>query len=260
MAKATVASLDEVPEALRGEYESRDGKFVLKIEGEPAGFVPVARFNEFRDNNRALNTRVTTAEEKLKAYEGIDPSEYAALKTRIAEFEKNGAKAPADLQKLIEQAIAPVQQTVLDLRKKNEEAEERVKQATLQSQRKDLESTLQSIGLKNGVAESALPDYVARGMRIFSIVDGKPVAKNGETPIYAKDGEALTPEKWATELVTEAPHLFKASVGGGATNKANANTGGAGQIRTIAAGSQLTAQDLKDIAAGTAVREEPKAA
>ena len=31
--KAIVDTLDAVPEAVRGEYEQRDGKFVLKVEG-----------------------------------------------------------------------------------------------------------------------------------------------------------------------------------------------------------------------------------
>ena len=56
--KAIIDSLEEVPETLRTEYESKDGRYVLKLDGDMPGFVSSeehagvkTRLIEFRDNN-----------------------------------------------------------------------------------------------------------------------------------------------------------------------------------------------------------------
>lgn len=251
--KTVFASQEEIPEAIRGEYELRDGKYVLKLDGEIPGHVPAARLEEFRTNNRALNSLKDELERKLKSFEGIDPKEYAALKTKIAELEK----APADVQARIDAAVAavvtPLRQTVTDLQQKTAAAEEARNAAIAAAQRKDLESALQGVGLKLGVDERALPDYLRRGLEVFQIVDGKPVARSGDTPLLSKNGSPLTPEQWAAELAADAPHLFKPSKGGGAAPGPGGSTSGA--VRIIGQGMRLSAQDVDDLATGKAVRE-----
>ena len=109
--KAVIDSLDQVAEAFRPEYTSKDGKFVLAIEGAPAGFVPASelatangKLTEFRDNNIALLKEVDTLKpvktefEAFKVkYDGIDPAEVVTLKAKVAEFEKKGVKDPNDI-------------------------------------------------------------------------------------------------------------------------------------------------------------------
>ena len=100
--KAVIDSLDQVAEAFRPEYTSKDGKFVLAIEGAPAGFVPASelatangKLTEFRDNNIALLKEVDTLKpvktefEAFKVkYDGIDPAEVVTLKAKVAEEQR----------------------------------------------------------------------------------------------------------------------------------------------------------------------------
>src|SRR6185436_8304747 len=107
--------------------------------------------------------------------------------------------------------------------------------------KKGLESTLTQVGIKAGVDDRALPDFLRRGLDIFHFEDGKVVAKGADgAPVY-RGGEPMTPESWLAGLPTEAPHLFKPSKGGGA-NPTPGGGGNNGAVRTIAAGSTLTAQ------------------
>jgi hypothetical protein len=256
--KAILTALTDVPELLRGEYEQRDGKFHLKLEGVPVGFVPEAEHStmrnqhaEFRDNNRALNTKVTELEAKLRTFDGIDPTKHAELVAKVAALEKKGVKDSDDLgtvvQNAVNSAVGPIQAELKAL--KESEAAARVALA-----RKGLETVLTQAGITHGVEEHALSDFLRRGLEVFAVDGDKHVAKKADgTPLY-KDGAPMTPEGWAIGLRAEAPHLFKPSKGGGTAPGPGAGGGPAG-VRTIPAGSRLTQQDLTDIANGKAVRE-----
>jgi hypothetical protein len=214
--KVVLSSLSEVPDALRTEYEERDGKFYLKVEGDPQGFVKSseladanAKLVEFRDSNRSLKAIVAK-------FEGIDPDEHKMLKEKIAELEKQGVKGGEDINAIVQKAL---ENAVTPLQSKLEEIQEREKKATAALARKDLESMLTQAGLNAGIGEKAIPDYLRRGLETFTLEDGKAVARNGDTPLYskAKPTVPLSIGEWAAELSSEAPHLFKPSKGGGAS-------------------------------------------
>jgi len=260
MAKAVVPSLDAVPEALRSEYEKQaDGTFALKLEGAPAGFVAAkdlaevnSKLAEFRDNNRTLNAAKTELEQKLAALKDIDPVEYKATKDKLAALEKKAPESEVAL-KALQTQIETLGKQIADSNKAASDAAEKLA-------RKELESTLTTHALKAGLQEQAIPDFLARGAQVWIIEDGKPVAKRGGAPLFSKKNGAnpLTPEEWVGDMVTEAPHLFKASSGGGHPHAgANGNgSAGNGQVRTIPEGQPLTGQDVADIAAGKAIRAE----
>jgi len=249
--KAVLDSLDGISEALQGEYEQRDGKYVLKIEGDVPGLVTASTLSEangklaeFRESNRALNAAKTELDAKLATFEGIDPAEYKAAKDKIAELESKGVKKGDDITKIVQDAVSaavtPVSEQLEAFKKQASDAQQALA-------RKDLESALQTAGLKAGVEEKALPDYLRRGVEVFGFDgEGKVVAKNGDTPLYSKDcpAEPLGMEEWASGLSTEAPHLFKPSKGGGA----NPGPGGPVPERTVTP-DQFGAS-LEDIAAG----------
>ena len=113
-----------------------------------------------------------------------------------------------------------------------------------------LKSTLTAAGVKAGVDERALSDYVNRGAEIFKVVNGQVVARKGEAPIFskAKPAELLTPDEFAVELQGEAPHLFKPSRGGGA----GGSGGGGGPVvkKTISADPMEFGRNLEGIAKG----------
>ena len=82
---------------------------------------------------------------------------------------------------------------------------------------------------KRGLRASAIPDITSRGRNTFRLVNGVPQAfeSDEKTVRMAKDG--LTPlslAEWLDAQVSEAPHLFENSAGGGAAG--NTSGGGAG--------------------------------
>ena len=217
--KSVIASLEEVSEALRSEYEARDGKFFLKVEGEYAPLIEAnAKLAEFRDNNRSLNGTVTQLRADLKKFEGIDPVEHTKLKTRITELEKGGVKDGNDVAELIKNAVKAAV-SPLEQKLQERETSERAAQEALA--RTGLENKLREAGVKAGIDERAMPDYINRGLKVFKLVDGEPVARKGENPIFSKvkPAEELSMDEWAKDLHSEAPFLFKPSSGGGANNR-----------------------------------------
>jgi hypothetical protein len=255
--KPLVTDINTVAENLRSLYEQRAGQWVLALEGTPPGFVTEADHNalknthgEFRDTNRTLNAKVTDLENKLKGYEGVDLAEVAALKAKADELAKKGVKSGDDIQKQIE---AGIQAALGPVTKELQAFKDEAAQAKQTIARQALETALTTAGLKAGVDEKALPDYVARGLRTWTVEEGRHVAKNSDGTVVRKSGEPVTMEQWAADLAAEPPHLYKPSKAGGAPPSPG-GSGGNGSVREIAADARLSEQDLKDIASGAAIR------
>jgi len=212
--KTVVGALTEVPEAKRDEYIEKEGKFVLKLEGDPHPEIAEARAKvvEFRDNNIALMKERETLTTKLKAFEGIDPAEVATLRTKITDLEKKVKPDAPDVEVRIRTAVADgireVKDQLAEEKKHREEAETKLAKTSL-------ENKLREVGVKLKVEEKAIPDFLARGLRVFGL-DG--IARDGDKELYSKDKpeQRLSMEDWAKDLFVEAPHLFTQSRGGDA--------------------------------------------
>jgi hypothetical protein len=72
----------------------------------------------------------------------------------------------------------------------------------------ELEGALRDAALRAGVDGRAVPDVVARGLKVFKLEKGQPVPS---TPRYsrARPQDVLGVDEWAAELRHEAPHLFR---------------------------------------------------
>jgi len=76
-----------------------------------------------------------------------------------------------------------------------------------------------TVATQRGLRASALPDITARARGVFRLVEGVPTAfePDGQTVRAGKDGVTpMTLAEWVDTQVSEAPHLFEASAGGGA--------------------------------------------
>ena len=85
-----IAKLDDAPVPLRPFFEERQDGWHLRLDDPEAG-----KLAEFRDSNRALNAKLTAAEERLKEFEGIDP---VAAREALAQV----GNAPEQARKLTE--------------------------------------------------------------------------------------------------------------------------------------------------------------
>jgi len=214
-------SKDEVPAEHLAHYIERDGAFFLDAEGA----VDKARVDEFRTNNLALKKQLDDIAAK---YEGIDPD---AVKTLLAE------KAKLEDQKLLKEGEV---EKLVESRTRSLKSDLEKQVAGLATERDSLMSRLVEIEInqgvtlaatKRGLRPTAIPDAVARARKVFQLVKGVPTAfePDGKSLRYGRDGVTpLTLDEWAEGLVTEAPHLFESSAGGGAVGH---NSGGVGSVR-----------------------------
>lgn len=240
--KAVYQSIDEVPEALRGEYEEKGGSYVLKVDGDHPAFIEpltqaktaaeqaAEKLKSFRENNVRLLKEIGAASfedavEKLKILKSVDPAEYNRLRDRTTQLEREGIRTPEDVTRLfLEKTKAQVEAAVKPLQDRLNEITTRERAAQEQLARTTLENALRDAASKAGVDERAIPDFLSRGLQVFTLRDGQVVAMRGDQPVFSRrrPGESMTPEEWANDLSGEAPHLFRPSKGGGATGGAGA--------------------------------------
>lgn len=221
MLKPVINSLDEVPEALHGEYTPKDGKFVLdvNIEEHPG----VAGLRNALTNVR---TEKATLKTQLEQFSGMDPAKVKELQENERKIKEGELIAAGKLDELVNMRTGALKE---DLTKKLSQSEN--ERTALQSQLNTLviDNAVQAAAAKLGVRESALDDVLARARNTFRTHEGRAVAFNGENPVYSKNGsDLLGIEEWMTNLPNVAPHLFKESKGGGAgggTPKAVAGPG-----------------------------------
>jgi len=258
MAKAILDDLSGVPEGLRDQYVQReDGKYVLQLEDadqHPDLAAAAARAAEkqaeakFRDRNIAQAKELEAAQARLKAFEGIDPAKYRELDQKEKALAASGVGRAEDVAAIVARQVAEAQRPLLE---KIAQSEERERAKSQRLAQKETEAALRDAAAKAGVADSAVPDFISRGMRIFKYEGdeergGAVVAKNGDDLIFSKKnaGKPLSPEEWAKDLRGEAPHLFKPSSGGGA----GGGTGnGAGGTREVGGDAKVIEADVTDL-------------
>jgi hypothetical protein len=255
--KAVVTDINSIPEPVRGEYEEKDGAFYLRLEGTP-GFVPATelattneKLAEFRNNNVSLLKEKQQLELRLKSLEGIDPIEYSKTKKEIEELRAR-PQAP-DVQRAVDAAVGPIQSRLDEMARREQDAQAKAAAAEARAAQKQLESELQTVGARLGILPEAMTDYVRRGTETFMMENGSPVAKRNGVPVFSrlKGNQPLNVEEWATDLAQEAPHLFRASTGGGAPGSRAAGSGnGAVPARVIKNDLLEIGKNLEDVASG----------
>jgi hypothetical protein len=225
---------DELPAEAAGLYVERDGAWVLDVEGglvDPAVVAEErradkAKVEEFRANVVAVTREL---EDLKKRFEGIDPEEVQKLaeeKQRLLEEQQIKA---GEVEKVVESRV------------KGLKGEWEKQVSSLTSERDALNTRLTAIQIDQGVVgvatrrglrPTAIADITARARSVFKLVNGAPRAFEGDgaTVRYGRDGVTpMSVEEWVDTQVSEAPHLFEANVGGGAS--ARSSGGGQGAIK-----------------------------
>lgn len=256
--KAIVSSLSEIAESLRSEYESKDGKFVLRLEGDPLGYVKASELAasngkvvEFRDRNIGLLKEIAMLagvpeasdlapiKAKLDQFAGVDLEELKSLKSRYAELEKKGVKGADDFKAAIDAAVNPLKQELVKEREARMKAQEAMDQATLRH----------AVGerfLKVGGKAKALDYIVNQAAQAFKVEGGAVKAlphrfsSNSNTP-----GEPLSVEEWISSMMAEADFAFEPSRGGGSQGSGNGQPGARPGTRQVV---NPTPQQLGELA------------
>jgi hypothetical protein len=213
---ATKAEVDALPEAVRGLYTEKDGKFRLDVEGD---FVPATeaqelktKLAEFRDNNRTMHGELESLRPLAKKFEGVDPDEYKTLKSEVETLKKRGIAKPEDVQALIDTAIAkatkPLADELTNERKNREAAQKAADDATFRE-------LITAQANTAGVSPTALRHVLREAELVFELKDKaltpKAGVKHPTDPL--KD---MTPNDWLLQLAKTDDYLFKENKGGGA--------------------------------------------
>ena len=221
--KATLKSLEEVDEALRGFYtQGSDGLFRLDVEG---GFKTTEEVEGLSSALGKERTARAEAEKKLKAFDGIEDPDKArdALRT-VENLDADKRKNAEEMERQFEARLAPIKKQLEDA-----EAERSRLSSELYEERVTgffLRSTF--VGEK-----LAIPPRAAAAMygKHFKLEDGKVVAYDAAgNVIYGDDGKPADPEQAIQRLINADPdrdRLLKGAPGGSGSP---ADRGGEGGI------------------------------
>lgn len=207
--KLTVADLAEIPEPMRGAYKQRtDGAgFILDVEG---GVVAKSVHDEFRNTNIALK-------KQLADLGDLTPEKITELNDKVAKLDADLAAArknkDVDAEKRIEAIQSGLQKKIDDATKAADSYKARLESVLIDGQ-------VAKIAAEVGAHPTAIDDIAARVRPRFRVGDDNvPYAVDAQgQKIYGEDGKVLGIDGAVRQLTKQAPHLFKASSGGGATN------------------------------------------
>jgi hypothetical protein len=105
---------DEIPEALRGDYVEKDGEWIPDVEDAESIYAA-----SLKRSQREILDDLKKAQAKLKAYDGIDPAEYAKLKQAADEATAAAAKASGNWEAREKQLV---EQYTKEIKKSQDEA------------------------------------------------------------------------------------------------------------------------------------------
>jgi hypothetical protein len=255
--KIQIDSLEAVPEALRSEYEEKDGKFFLKMEGDiPAVVEATKRLTEsnskvieFRDTNIALLKEVEGLRPLKTQFEGIDPVKAKEAIAKVAALDKKGIKSEEDIDVRVKATVDELLKPLRDQLASSaaETAAERTRANEL-FMKNDIGEKFTKLGGKPKATEFVL----GLAKDVFEVKDGAVVAKSGKfNP--DKPGELHTPDSWLATIAKDYDFVIEPSKGGGAP--AVKGTDGASVLKpgqTILKNPtpQQLGEHAKDIAAG----------
>jgi hypothetical protein len=191
--KFQIDDLATVREADRTHYvKGEDGKFRLDVSDHP----DAARVNEFRTNNIQL-------QKDAEAWKGVD---LVAAKAALA----NAAKGDGDAVVALKLELATAKSTAAA--------------AQAKADRSVLRDSLRQKALAAGVLPAALDIFLDKAEAVFE-VKGDSVQARPNIFSKGKPGDALTPDEYVTNAITELPFLFGKSSGGGSSPHKSSGSG-----------------------------------
>ena len=191
--QAVVDSLDSVPEALRGLYESRDGRYHFTgVEGFDPGYIT---------QRNKLQKEVTDLKAAVKQYEELgDPASLAELKRAQAAAEEARQRSAGEFDKVLE---STKKQIVTEWEKRTNEAVARAEKAESKVERILLDREAKyAVAAEGGVPEILLQEVRSR-LKVVADENGEEhvvvLGKDG-VPRTKADGSQLTIRELIVEL------------------------------------------------------------
>jgi hypothetical protein len=211
-------------------WVEKNGRFMLDIDiSEDISNLTGALENE-RNSHRQ-------SKDKYKEFEGLDIAE---VKQLLEEKRKSADKKLIDAGK-VEELLAQrteelkkeYDKKILDLTNGSSLLQKRLEKELI-----DNHILLEAKGA--GVRDTAIDDVLLRGRQIFRLEGDKVVAREGDKPLYNKEGKELGIGDWIKgPLLEKGPHLFNSASGAGSQP-------GAGQGGGSQGGHTISRADARD--------------
>jgi hypothetical protein len=218
-------SIDDLPEALQGEYvQGADGKFVLQVNG----MKPQADFDRVQNALTKERSDHGALKQRIKENFGEEKFEDIHAKLdRIPELEA-AAEGKIDDEKMnqlvegrVKTRLAPVERERDQLKTQVAEKDQKIGELTDKERRRTIRDAVREAAKAAKVTDEAIDDALLLGDTVFEV-------REDDGKVVVKDGTAFTqgiePSVLFTDLQSKKPHWFGQSSGGGA----GGNRGGGG--------------------------------
>lgn len=202
--KYTIDKLEDVAEPLRALYAPNGSKFTLLVEGA----VGKDKLEEFRNNNILL-------QQQIDKFKNIDPAKHTELLELQRRLQEEELIEKGEVEKLVNLRVGKMK---TEFEEQNGALTTKLTSANQQLAVLLVDNVVKSAAIAAGIHPMAVDDVLLRARGVYTVADGKPVAKDAEgKTIYGSDGTTpLPPTEWVTGLKKTAPHLFQGFAGGGA--------------------------------------------
>ena len=203
-----------LPDFLAEGYKQQsDGSYVL--DSIP-GMVEKSKVDEFRDNNRLLQTQVEELQKHMDTFKDVDLEEFKSLQEQKRQLAEKELIEAGEIDKIVEARLKPI------LESKDSEytkLKDSYESANNQLSVLMIDDATSSLATELGVEPTALMDVKSRARQQFKIKNGKVIATDADGhPVYGPDG--ITPlsldKTWMEGLKKNAQHLFRPAQGTGA--------------------------------------------
>lgn len=238
--KASYATQAEIPEPLREHYVEKDGKFVLDAEG----------VEDVTGLKRSLERERKAAQDLAAKYKGIDPEKYKAAVEKLEALEDKELIDAGKVEELLKVRTERMRQ---DYDTRLATVTEQNGTLSKELEKLLIDNSIQAAAIAHKVQKTALADALGRGRSVFRLVDGKAIPHKPDGSVwYGKDGNTpLSADEWVGGvLVTDAPHLFEQSTGGGTP------PGGGSRTANVDGKRVISAADAADYRTYTAAKAE----
>jgi hypothetical protein len=257
--KPVVASLDEVPEALRDLYEREGEGYALAlddIDSHPGVGKLASAFRREKEARKEAMDRLKALQSQFGDLGDLEPDQ---IKEQLGKLQQIEDKQLLDAGKVEELFV---QRT--DRMKKDYEKQLKLMQDQLAERDGVLGKTnarlsevlvdhsIAAAAARANVRPTALPDVLNRGRSLYRLVEDQvvPLDANGQMITGKNPALALDMDEWLAGLQADAPHLFEPSTGAGAPG-ARPNGVNGGFRKTISMGdSKAISQNLEQVARG----------
>lgn len=211
---------DAIPAGYEDLYSEKDGKMVLTgVKGvKTQQDVDKLQQALVKERNDHKATKQTYA--PLAALGSVD--EIVANLDRIAELEAGQGKggAPADVEKLLQAKLAPLQRELETTKAGLVERDTLIASFKTKEQRQTIAEQVRKAAKVLKIRDTAVEDAVMYGQNLLTVDDAGNVVTRENAGVTA----FVSAEELLRDLVAARPHWLEESVGGGSTG----NRGGQG--------------------------------